>query len=61
MWRFFRYSTPALTTLDIPTEAMGAYAAKTLLQRLNGEDDLPRTSAQTYIYSERQKKPNHGD
>ena len=37
-----RYSTPALTTLDIPTEEMGAYAARTLLSRLNGEKNLPR-------------------
>ena len=37
-----RYSNPPLTTLDIPTEEMGAYAAKMLLQRLDGEDSLPR-------------------
>ena len=37
-----RYSNPALTTVDIPTEAMGAAAAKTLLQRLDGDDSLPR-------------------
>ena len=37
-----RYSNPSLTTLEIPTEAMGAYAAKTLLQRIDGDDCLPR-------------------
>ena len=37
-----RYSNPALTTVDIPTEAMGAAAARTLLQRLDGDDSLPR-------------------
>ena len=37
-----RYSNPPLTTLDIPTEQMGACAAKTLLQRLDGDASLPR-------------------
>lgn len=37
-----RYSNPPLTTLEIPAEAMGAYAAKTLLRRIEGEDSLPR-------------------
>ncbi len=37
-----RYSNPPLTTVDIPTEEMGAAAAKTLLQRLDGDDSLPR-------------------
>ena len=37
-----RYSNPPLTTIEIPTEEMGSYAAKTLLQRLDGENDLPR-------------------
>ena len=37
-----RYSSPPLSTVDIPTEAMGAAAAKTLLQRLDGDDSLPR-------------------
>ena len=37
-----RYSTPPLTTIEIPTEEMGAAAAKTLLQRIEGESSLPR-------------------
>lgn len=37
-----RYSNPPLTTIEIPIEAMGTHAAKTLLRRLDGEDDLPR-------------------
>ncbi len=37
-----RYSNPPLTTLEIPAEAMGAYAARTLLARIEGEDSLPR-------------------
>ena len=37
-----RYSNPPLTTLEIPSATMGAYAAKTLLRRIEGEDSLPR-------------------
>ena len=37
-----RYSNPPLSTVDIPTEAMGEAAAKTLLQRLDGDSSLPR-------------------
>ena len=37
-----RYSNPPLTTIEIPTEEMGAAAAKALLQRLDGEESLPR-------------------
>ena len=37
-----RYSNPPLTTVDIPTEEMGAAAAKTLLRRIEGESSLPR-------------------
>ena len=37
-----RYSNPPLTTIDIPTEEMGAAAAKTLLRRIEGEESLPR-------------------
>ena len=37
-----RYSNPPLSTVDIPTEEMGAAAAKTLLQRLDGDTSLPR-------------------
>ena len=36
-----RYANPPLTTVDLPTEAMGAAAAKRLLQRLDGLDSLP--------------------
>ena len=37
-----RYSNPPLSTVDIPTEEMGAAAARTLLQRLDGDTSLPR-------------------
>ena len=37
-----RYSNPPLTTVDLPTEEMGAAAAKILLQRIDGDDSLPR-------------------
>ena len=37
-----RYSNPPLSTVDIPTEEMGAAAARTLLQRLDGDNSLPR-------------------
>ena len=37
-----RYANPPLTTLDVPTEEMGAAAAKTLLQRIGGDGSLPR-------------------
>ncbi len=37
-----RYSNPPLTTIELPTEEMGAAAAKTLLQRLDGDTSLPR-------------------
>ncbi len=37
-----RYSNPPLSTVDIPTEEMGAAAAKTLLQRLDGDTSMPR-------------------
>ena len=37
-----RYANPPLTTLDVPTEEMGAAAAKTLLQRIDGDGSLPR-------------------
>ena len=37
-----RYSNPPLTTIEIPTEEMGAAAAKALLQRLDGDRSLPR-------------------
>ncbi len=37
-----RYSDPPLTTIDIPTEAMGAAAARTLLERIDGDGSLPR-------------------
>ena len=37
-----RYSNPSLTTLEIPTEEMGAFAAKTLLRRIDGEQISPR-------------------
>ena len=37
-----RYSNPPLSTVDIPTEEMGAAAARVLLQRLDGDDSLPR-------------------
>ena len=37
-----RYSNPPLTTVEVPTEEMGAAAARTLLQRLDGDRSLPR-------------------
>ena len=37
-----RYSNPPLSTVDIHTEEMGAAAARTLLQRLDGDTSLPR-------------------
>lgn len=37
-----RYSNPPLTTVNIPTEEMGAAAARLLLQRIEGDDSLPR-------------------
>ena len=37
-----RYSNPPLSTVEVPTEAMGEAAAETLLRRLDGDDSLPR-------------------
>ncbi len=37
-----KYANPPLTTLSIPTEAIGEAAAKTLLARINGDASLPR-------------------
>ena len=37
-----KYANPPLTTINIPTEAMGEAAAQTLLNRIKGDTALPR-------------------
>ena len=37
-----KYANPPLTTINIPTEAMGEAAARTLLSRIKGDASLPR-------------------
>ena len=37
-----KYANPPLSTIGIPTEAMGEAAAQTLLGRIDGDDSLPR-------------------
>ena len=37
-----KYSNPPLTTLEIPSEEMGAIAAATLIARMDGDQTLPK-------------------
>lgn len=37
-----KYSNPPLSTIEIPTEEMGATAAKILLERMDGDTSLPK-------------------
>ncbi len=39
-----RYATPPLTTISIPTQAMGEEAARALLSKIAGDDSPPKTT-----------------